>query len=40
MFNKLFRHYKNVFDLEMKLKWANMTYKQYEAKIRAQDEWF
>lgn len=39
-FNNLFSHYKNMFDLEMQLKAANMTYRKYYSKIQKQDEWF
>lgn len=40
MFNKLYTHYKNDFDLEMKLKNANMTYEQAYNKSIQNDEWF
>lgn len=39
-FNRLYQHYKNDFDLEMKLKQANVTYKELEERQLANEEWF
>lgn len=39
-FNKLYQHYKNNFDLEMRLKKANMTYEEAYKKANEQEEWF
>ena len=39
MFDKLYSHYKDSWDYEMKLRNANMTYKQAEKKARKQEEW-
>jgi hypothetical protein len=39
-FNKLYQHYKNDFDLEMRLKNANMTYEEAYNKANEQEEWF
>lgn len=38
-FNKLYEHYKNTFDLELRLKNANVTYEQAYAKAQADEEW-
>ena len=38
-FNKLYEHYKDIFDLEMKLKNANMTYKEAYNKAQRAAEW-
>ena len=40
LFNKLYQHYKNVFDLEMRLKNRDMTYRELYAKSQQEDEWF
>lgn len=40
LFNKLYQHYKNVFDLEMRLKNRDMTYKELYARTQQEDEWF
>ena len=40
MFNKLYEHYKADFDLEMRLKNANMTYEEAFRKAQASEEWF
>lgn len=40
LFNKLYHHYKNAFDLEMRLHQTNTTYAEaYQKDIDAQ-EWF
>lgn len=40
MFFKLYQHYKDTFDLEMRLRNANMTYEDaYESAEKA-EEWF
>ena len=39
MFNKLYKHYKNDFDLEMNLKNANMTYEKAYRKAQQQERW-
>jgi len=38
-FNKLYDHYKNTFDLEMRLKNANMTYSEAYTKSQEAEEW-
>lgn len=40
MFKRLYGHYKDTFDLEMRLSKANMTYAELEKKANATDEWF
>lgn len=40
MFNRLYAHYKSNFDLEMRLKNANMTYAEAFAKSQKAEEWF
>ncbi len=40
MFNKLYKHYKNDWDLEMRLNHANMTYDQAYQKSQKSEEWF
>ena len=40
LFYKLYKHYKNTFDLEMKLKNANVTYEEAKTKAQEEDEWF
>lgn len=39
-FNKLYSHYKNCFDLEMRLKNSNTTYEESYKKIEREKEWF
>ena len=39
LFNKLYSHYKNDFDLEMRLKNANITYSEAFAKSQKAEEW-
>lgn len=40
MFNKLYGHYKDDFDLEMRLRAANMTYAEAYEKSQHEDDWF
>ena len=40
LFNKLYQHYKDVFDLEMRLKARDMTYRELYKKSQQEDEWF
>lgn len=40
MFLKLYRQYKDTFDLEMRLRLSNTTYAELEAKIDKSEEWF
>lgn len=40
MFNKLYTHYKDNFDMEMRLRKANVTYKEAWKKNQEKDEWF
>ena len=40
MFNKLYSHYKDTFDLEMRLYNSNMTYAEAHAKALKDAEWF
>ena len=39
-FNKLYGHYKATFDLEMRLKNANVTYAEAFEKAQKAEEWF
>ena len=39
MFNKLYEHYKNDFDMEMRLRNANVTYKQAFIQSQKDEEW-
>lgn len=39
-FNRLYQCYKNDFDLEMRLKTSNVTYKELEEKEIENEEWF
>ena len=39
MFNKLYEHYKDSFDLEMRLTKANMTYKEAFEKSQEDESW-
>lgn len=39
MFDKLYSHYKDNWDYEMRLRKANMTYKEAEKKAKRQEEW-
>ena len=40
LFNKLYQHYKDVFDLELRLKTRDMTYRELYKKSKQEDEWF
>lgn len=39
LFNKLHKQYKDNFDMEMRLKKANMTYEEMELKAQKEEEW-
>lgn len=39
-FMKLYQHYKDDFDLEMRLRNANMTYEEAFVKSQKAEEWF
>jgi len=39
LFEKLYDHYKNDFDYELKLKGANMTYKEAYNRAQKAEEW-
>lgn len=40
MFNKLYGHYKNNFDMEMRLTKANLTYHEAHEQSMKDEEWF
>lgn len=40
MFYRLYKHYKDTFDLEMRLRVANMTYAELQEKRERDDDWF
>lgn len=40
MFNKLYGHYKNNWDFEMRLTHGNMTYAEAYVKSQQDEEWF
>lgn len=40
IFNKLYSHYKNDWDLEMRLRKANMTYAEAYNRSQKEQEWF
>lgn len=40
LFNKLYKHYKNAFDFEMRLKATNTTYEEAHQKANDAQEWF
>ena len=40
MFNRLYGHYKDSWDMEMSLTKANMTYAQAFIKSQQDEEWF
>lgn len=40
MFNKLYGHYKDTWDIEMRLTNANMTYREAFIKSQKEQEWF
>lgn len=39
LFNKLHQHYKDTFDMEMRLAKANMTYEELRTKAQKDEEW-
>jgi len=39
MFNKLYKHYKDNFDLELSLTLSKKTYKQAEREQQRKDNW-
>lgn len=39
-FNKLYKHYKDNFDLELRLKASNTTYAEVYKKVQKSEEWF
>lgn len=39
MFNKMYGHYKDVWDMEMRLTQANMTYAEAHDKSMKDEEW-
>lgn len=40
LFNKLYAHYKDTFDIEMRLKNTNTTYAEAWEKSQKDEEWF
>ena len=40
LFLKLYKHYKDNFDLEMRLKKSNTTYEEAHKKAQKSQEWF
>lgn len=40
MFFKLYQHYKDDFDIELRLKNNNMTYEELYIKSQQDEEWF
>lgn len=40
LFNKLYKHYKDTFDMELRLKNANVTYQEAFNKQQEEQEWF
>lgn len=40
LFNKLYGHYKDNFDLEMKMKNTSTTYADIKIRTQNQDRWF
>ena len=40
LFNKLYQHYKNSFDLELRLKYTGTTYEEAYKKAEKAQEWF
>lgn len=39
-FNEFYNHYKDNFDLEMKLKSSNTTYAELRKKLIEEEQWF
>lgn len=40
MFDKLYQHYKDDFDLEMKMKATRTSYQKLKAEMYKSEEWF
>lgn len=40
MFNRLYGHYKDTWDMEMRLSNANVTYREAHIKAQQDEEWF
>ena len=40
MFNKLYKHYKDDWSMEMRMTHANMTYDEVFKKSQQDEEWF
>lgn len=40
LFNKMYKHYKDCFDLEMQMKAKNVTYSQLYVMSQKEQEWF
>lgn len=40
LFNKMYKHYKDTFDMELRLKNANITYQEAFTKQQESEEWF
>lgn len=40
MFNKLYKHYKDTFDMELRLNKANVTYEEAYERAQKAEEWF
>lgn len=40
LFNKLYDHYKNIFDFELMLNKAGTTYKEAHRQAQKSEEWF
>ena len=40
MFNKLYKAYKDTFDMELWLKHSKKTYSELEKEARKKEEWF
>ena len=40
LFNKLYKHYKDTFDIELRLKNNNLTYQEAFSKQQESEQWF
>lgn len=40
LFSRLYQHYKNDFDIEMRLKASNTTYAELEERAMREEQWF
>jgi hypothetical protein len=40
MFDRLYQHYKDDFDVEMRLEKSNTTYRELAIKTRELEDWF